>query len=156
MIRKRITFVFSVLIFALLFGTLINRISYDANFSVFDALSSASKKAHKTAVTQDLNWAYTIDDFQISPEDNYTESKISMDNKTYIVLCKNGYENKNELKILSNIENKNYEKSVKKVAEYYKNKGYNVNILEKNETMMTSFAHAGHFDLLLLREEAQK
>ena len=62
---------------------------------------------------------------------------------------------KNTLVMLSDKDNDDYRQAVQQVTAYYRALGYRIEIRECSETMMLSLAHAEHFDLFLLREEAE-
>lgn len=141
---------------ALGFGVLLNRISYDPSFSALDALTSPSKKAEGsgTAVVNG-QWAYTIEDFQLSEsEGNMEEQTVTVENTTYVVLQRRGLDKDATLRFLSNRQNEQYQDAVQTVADYYGKKGYAVSIENCSELMLQSYAHAGRFDVIVLREEA--
>lgn len=136
-------------------STLLNRASFDPNFSVIDALSSATKRTRKTTSTADsaAAWSYSADDLVLSDKAAYIEETVTVGNHRYILLRKADLPN-GTLLLLSDKNNSDYAKAVQQAAEYYGNLGYTVEIREYSETMMLSLAHAEHFDLFLLREEA--
>ncbi len=79
---------------------------------------------------------------------------MEVKNDSYVVLKKADLP-KDTLVILSDKDNSDYTKAVRQVAAYYEDLGYSVEIRKYSETMMLSLAHAGHFDLFLLRKEEQ-
>lgn len=143
--------------FLLVFGisTLLNRASFDPNFSVVDAISSATKRSHRNPSKTDTVtvWGYSVDDLALPDGSAYMEETTPIGNTSYVLLRKAELPN-GTLLILSDKDNRDYTKAVQQVAEYYEALGYTVEIREYSETMMLSLAHAEHFDLFLLREEA--
>ena len=136
----------------------LNNASYNPDFSVIDAISGATKKTHSDNDKNEAvsSWEYTKEDIALSEElfSNYTEEMIVTAGSTYKVL-----ENTSAIKktdtvvLLSDKENKTYQRAVQNIADYLKEDGYHVRIKECSETMMLSFVHAGHFDMFLMSEE---
>ena len=134
---------------------LFHNISYNPNFSVMDAISGATKKSkhNKKEMKEDPDWNYTKDDIVLSGKE-YTEESITIKNCTYKLLKnKTKFSKKEQIILLSNKEDKTYQKAVRNVADHFERQGYKVSIKQSSETMMLSLAHAGHFDLFLMREE---
>lgn len=133
-------------------GSLLNQMSYNPNFSMLDAITSASKKSKKKQTkTIDLSWSYGLEDFKLSDNDGYKEKTLTIDNKNYTLLQKDT--DSRSLTILSNKENSDYQKSVERICDFYQNQGYKINMVSSSETLFLSLAHAKHFDLLLMRKE---
>lgn len=134
----------------------LNKASFDPDFSVVDAVTGATKRSHhnssKTETDTITMWGYSEDDLVLQDETAYIEEKIEVKNDSYVVLKKADL-SKDTLVILSDKDNSDYTKAVQQVASYYEDLGYSVEIREYRETLMLSLAHAGHFDLFLLRKE---
>lgn len=158
--RRAILLVVTVVLISW-FGSFLNKVSFDPNYSAIDVFSSASKKAKKSKTTSqaDESWNYTWDDVQLSEEDGYREETIKIDNQYYTVICnenraaKRNDNNNEEMILLSNTADSSYQKAVAQLADYYAGQGYDVKVEKTGEMMMTSYAHAGRFDVFLLREE---
>ena len=133
----------------------LNNASYNPDFSAMDAITGATKKTHYDSDTGETVsvWGYSKDDVVLSGSD-YTEEMIVTAGKTYKVL-KNipSVENTDDIELLSDKGNKEYQKAVRNIADYLKEQGYHVRIRKCSETMMLSLVHAGHFDLFLMSEE---
>ena len=133
-----------------------NNASYNPDFSVIDAISGATKKSHHDKGKSDATsvWGYSKDDLALSGE-NYTEEIIKTAGKSYKVL-KNTVtvEKRDDLILLSDKGNEEYQKAVENISGYLMEQGYHVRIKECSETMLLSFVHAGRFDLFLMSEEA--
>ena len=132
----------------------LNKASFDSNFSVMDAVTGATKRSHHSLPKADMitTWGYSEDDIVLQDETAYIKKNIEVKNDSYVVLKKADLP-KDTLVILSDKNNSDYTKAVQQVAAYYENLGYLVEIREYSEIMMLSLAHAGHFDLFLLRKE---
>ena len=94
----------------------------------------------------------------MSEEDGYREETIKIDNQYYTVICNENRaakrnDNNEEMILLSNTADSSYQKAVAQLADYYVGQGYDVKVEKTGEMMMTSYAHAGRFDVFLLREE---
>lgn len=154
-LKRRLMILLVTILFVGGFSVLLNRISFDVNFSVIDAISGATKKTHrekdKTNPTE--TWSYSVDDLSLTDETAYMEETIHTETGDYILLRKTNLPD-NTLVILSDSENKKYSKAVQEIAAEYESRNYKVEIRSCHETMMLSLAHAEHFDLFLLREEA--
>lgn len=136
---------------------LLNNASYNPNFSVMDAISGATKRSKQVSKDKGngtvSDWNYTKDDIALSGKE-YKEVSITTKNSTYHLLkSKAKFSKKENIILLSSKENKTYQKAVKNVADDLKKQGYKVLIKQCSETMMLSLAHAGHFDLFLMKEE---
>lgn len=134
-----------------------NNASYNPDFSVMDAISGATKRSKHDSKDKgnetSSDWNYTKDDIALS-EKEYTEVSIITKNSTYYLLKrKTTFSKKENIILLSSKENKTYQKAVQNVADDLKKQGYKVSIKQCSETMMLSLAHAGHFDLFLMKEE---
>ena len=132
----------------------LNKASFDPDFSVVDTITGATKRSrHNSANTDKITtWRYSEEDLVLSDKKSCIEESIEVKNSSYAVLKKADL-SKDTLIILSDKDNSDYTKAVRQVAAYYENLGYLVHIREYSETMMLSLAHAGHFDLFLLRKE---
>ena len=133
----------------------LNNASYNPEFSVLDAITGATKKTqHSEAKDETVPaWGYTTDDIALSGKD-YVEEQIVIDGNTYKVLKNTkAIENADKIVLLSNKENKEYQKAVKKIADSLKEQGYKIRIKECSEMMMLSLVHTGHFDIFLMSEE---
>ena len=152
---KRRTIILLVL-FLLVTGisVFLNKASFDPNFSVMDAVTGATKRSHNNSSKTDTitTWGYSEEDLVLQDETAYIEENIEVKSDSYVMLKKANLP-KDTLVILSDKDNRDYAKAVQRVAEYYESLGYSVKIREYSETMMLSLAHAGHFDLFLLRKE---
>lgn len=136
---------------------LFHNISYNPNFSVMDAISGATKRSKQNRKNKGnetvTDWNYTKDDIALSGKE-YKEVSITAKNSTYDLLkSKTKFSKKENIILLSNKENKTYQKAVQNVADKLKKQGYKISIKQCSETMMLSLAHAGHFDLFLMKEE---
>lgn len=157
--RRAILLVVTVVLISW-FGAFLNKVSFDPSYSAIDVFSSASEKAkkQKSATQAEEPWSYTWDDVQLSEEEGYKEEKIVIGDTAYtVILNENRHIEKNtneELLLLSNFLNSSYQEAVGHLEAYYSEQGYQVKVESCSETMMTSYAHAGDFDVFLLREEA--
>lgn len=138
-------------------SVLFHNISYNPNFSVMDAISGATKRSKSNSKDKgneaSSDWNYTKDDIALS-EKEYTQVSITTKNSTYHLLkSKTKFSKKENIILLSSKENKTYQKAVQNVADDLKKQGYKISIKQCSETMMLSLAHAGHFDLFLMKEE---
>lgn len=137
-------------------AVLLNNASYNPDFSMMDAISGATKKAHKANPENEINtiWEYSKDDVGLSGE-NYVEDVIVTEGTTYKVLKNpSAMENGSDIVLLSNKEDPEYQKAVVRIADHLEKQGYSVRIKEYNEIMMLSFVHAGRFSIFLMSEEA--
>ena len=133
----------------------LNNASYNPNFSVIDAISGATKKSHRDKEQNDTvsEWGYSKDDIDLSGE-NYIEKIIITAGNTYKVLENvSTMEHADDIVILSDKGNEEYQKAVRNIADYLKEQGYCVRIKECSKIMMLSFVHAGHFDMFLMSKE---
>lgn len=153
-LKRRLIILLASLLLVIGISTLLNRASFDPNFSVVDAISSATKRSHRSSSKTDTvtPWGYSVDDLALPDEAAYIEETVSAGNSSYVLLRKANLQD-GTLLILSDKDNRDYAKAVQQVVEYYEALGYTVEIREYSETMMLSLAHAEHFDLFLLREE---
>ena len=153
-LKRRVIILLTTFLFVIGISAFLNKASFDPNFSVVDAVTGATKRSHhnssKTGMT--TTWGYSEDDLVLQDETVYIEENIEVKNDSYVVLKKADLP-QNTLVILSDKDNRDYTKAVQQVAEYYEDLGYSVEIREYSEIMMLSLAHAGHFDLFLLRKE---
>lgn len=161
----------------------LNNVSFNPNFSVVDALSGATKRSKKKAVTGKTisTWKYTREDVALKEEqyaekgqrtsegqdtkkgqhkEQYIEKILKTDEGTYRILenenAKKKIKNKTkEIILLSNKENSSYQEAVRKVASYLEKQGHSVRIKECTETMMLSMVHAGDFMVFVMSEEEQ-
>ena len=154
-LKRRLLILLASLLLVIGISTLLNRASFDPNFSVVDAISSATKRSHRNSSKTDTvtAWSYSVDDLALPDGSAYIEETTTIGNTSYVLLRKAELPN-GTLLILSDKDNRDYTKAIQQVAEYYEALGYTVEIREYSETMMLSLAHAEHFDLFLLREEA--
>ena len=134
-----------------------NNASYNPDFSVMDAISGATKRSKNDSKDKgneaSSDWNYTKADIALSGKE-YTEVLITTKNSTYHLLkSKQKFSKKQDIILLSSKENKTYQKAVQNVADDLKKHGYKVSIKQYSETMMLSLAHAGHFNLFLMKEE---
>ena len=139
----------------------LNNASFNPDFSMLDALTGATRKAHhaeseSVSESSEPLWEYTLDDIQLPEETPYVVEKIATDNETFCVLKKLGStEQKKPQILLSNSENSAYQQAVQSLAGALEAQGENVQIKEYTETVMLSMAHAEKFDYFLLRGEEQ-
>ena len=158
--RRRAILLVATVVLISWFGSFLNKVSFDPNYSAIDVFSSATKRAKKSKTTAqaDESWNYTWDDVQLSEEDGYKEETIKIEDKYYTVIRNENRaakENANkEMILLSNTSDSSYQKEVAQLADYYAGQGYDVKVEQSGEMMMISYAHAGRFDVFLLREEA--
>ena len=154
-LKRRLLILLASLLLVIGISVFLNRASFDPNFSVVDAISSATKRSHRNSSKTDTvtAWSYSVDDLALPDGSAYTEETTTIGNTSYVLLRKAELPN-GTLLILSDKDNRDYTKAIQQVAEYYEALGYTVEIREYSETMMLSLAHAEHFDLFLLREEA--
>ena len=154
-LKRRFIILLASLLLVIGISALLNRASFDPNFSVVDAISSATKRSHRNSSKTDTVtvWGYSVDELVLPDEAAYIEETVATGNTNYVLLRKADLPN-GTLLLLSDKDNRDYTKAVQQVAEYYENFGYTVEIREYSETMMLSLAHAAHFDLFLLREGA--
>ena len=154
---RRFLMILSALLIAMGFSIFLNRASFDPNFSVIDAISSATKRSHKSSSNSNTaaTWGYSAENIALPDMTAYCEGTIAVENgSSYVVLKKENLP-KNTLVMLSDKDNDDYRQAVQQVTAYYRALGYRIEIRECSETMMLSLAHAEHFDLFLLREEAE-
>lgn len=135
-------------------SVILNKASFDPDFSVVDVVTGATKHSQSDSSKTDTaaSRSYSAEDLALSDETAYVEETVEGKGNRYVVLKKSELPN-DTLVLLSDKDNTDYGEAVLQVAEYYENIGYRVEIREYSETMMLSLAHAGHFDLFLLREE---
>ena len=161
----------------------LNNVSFNPDFSVVDALSGATKRSKKKAVTGKIisTWKYTREDVALKEEQyaekgqrtskgqdtkkeqhkkQYAEKILTTDKGKYRILENKSAKKKiksetKEIILLSNKENSSYQKAVKNVASCLEKQGNSVQIKECTETMMLSMAHAGHFTVFVMSEEEQ-
>ena len=154
-LKRRLIILLASLLLVIGISVFLNRASFDPNFSVVDAISSATKRSHRNSSKTDTvtAWSYSVDDLALPDGSAYIEETTTIGNTSYVLLRKAELPN-GTLLILSDKDNRDYTKAIQQVAEYYEALGYTVEIREYSETMMLSLAHAEHFDLFLLREEA--
>ena len=132
--------------------------SYNPDFSVIDAISGATKKTHYDSDSGETVsvWGYSKDDVALSGAD-YAEETITTSGHTYKVLTHTpSVEKTDNIVLLSDKGNKEYQKAVRNVADHLKEQGYHVRIKKCSEIMMLSLVHAGHFDMFLMSEEESK
>ena len=153
-LKRRAIILFISFLFVIGISNFLNKASFDPNFSVMDAVTGATERSHHNSSKADTitTWGYSEDDLVLSDKKSCIEESIEVKNSSYAVLKKADL-SKDTLIILSDKDNSDYTKAVQQVAEYYEDLGYSVEIREYSETMMLSLAHAGHFDLFLLRKE---
>lgn len=154
-LKRRLLILLASLLLVIGISVFLNRASFDPNFSVVDAISSATKRSHRNSSKTDTAtvWSYSVDDLALPDGSAYIEETTTIGNTSYVLLRKAELPN-GTLLILSDKDNRDYTKAIQQVAESYEALGYTVEIREYSETMMLSLAHAEHFDLFLLREEA--
>ena len=153
-LKRRVIILFVSFLLVTGISIFLNKASFDPNFSVMDAVTGATKRSHHNSSKADTitTWGYSEDDIVLQDETAYIEKNIEVKNDSYVVL-KKADQPKDTLVILSDKDNSDYTKAVRQVAAYYEDLGYLVEIREYSETMMLSLAHAGHFDLFLLRKK---
>lgn len=146
-----------ILLFAAVGGISVffHNVSFNPSFSMIDALSGATKKSrHKNKENGEISkWKYEREDIAFS-DPAYAEETVTVGEKTYRILKKDS-EAEHPV-ILSNKENRDYQRAVEDIAEYLDEQGYSVRIKDCSEVMMLSLAHAGHFDIFLMSEEEQE
>lgn len=154
-IKRRFFIILATLLIVTIISAFLNRASFDPNFSVMDALSGATRRTHKNTAVSDTitTWNYSVETLALPDGTAYTEETVTTEAGSYVLLRKTDLP-QNTLVILSNQTNNDYTEAVLLIAEYYESCGFTVKIRAYNETMMLSLAHAGHFDLFLLRKEA--
>lgn len=133
----------------------LNNASYNPNFSVIDAISGATKKSHRDKEKSETVsvWGYSKDDLALSGE-KYAEEIIITAGNTYKVLENtSAMEHADDIVLLSDKGNEEYQKAVRNISDYLEKQGYHVRIKECSEIMMLSLVHAGNFDLFLMSEE---
>ena len=139
----------------------LNNASFNPDFSMLDALTGATRKAHhaeseSVSESSESLWEYTRDDIQLPEEAPYVVEKIATDHETFYVLKKSDSTEQKEPRILlSNSENSAYQQAVQSLAGVLRAQGENVQIKECTETVMLSMAHAEKFDYFLLSEVEQ-
>ena len=138
----------------ILFGVLLNRISFDENFSMIDIMTGATK--HSTAEVgsakkaEEKNWSYSPEDFGLDPADSrWTETEITADGVTYTLLM-----NDSPRVMLTDSENEDYRKASEKAVQALEQQGCEITVKPCTNTLFLSYARAGRFDVLLLRKEA--
>lgn len=181
-IRHRILVLLALIIVTGGISIFLNNVSFNPDFSVVDALSGATKRSKKKAVTGETisMWKYTIEDVALKKqkytgegsakkgqyikeaqqEERYIEKILKTEEGTYRILenesaKKKIKSKKKEIILLSNKENSSYQKAVKNIASYLKKQGDAVRIKECTETMMLSMVHAGDFTVFVMSEEEQ-
>ena len=152
-LKRRLLILLAALGVVIILSTVFNHASYDPNFSFVDAISGATRRSRRNDAETAIEWEYFTDDLALPDPTAYTEETIDTENSRYIVLQKAELSDK-PLIFLSDKNNSAYANAVQQAAQYYENAGYTVEIRTYSETMMLSLAHAEHFDLFLLREEA--
>lgn len=130
----------------------LNNLSFNPDFSLFDAMSGATEKSHQVE-NEESEWNYSRTDIQLS-DSKYTEKWITTGKSRYRILQKDS--DTKDIVILSDKENDDYQEAVGKVAGDLETKGYHVRIKKYSEIMMLSLAHAGHFDVFLMSEEVNE
>ena len=155
-LTRRLIIIAASLLVTVAVSTFLNRASFDPNFSVIDAISGATKRTRRNTQKSDAvtEWGYSFDDLALPDIATYKEETVNIGNARYVLLRKDDLP-QGTLVMLSDKEFNDYAKAVQKVAEYYKELGYTVEVRYYSETMMLSLAHEGHFDLFLLREETE-
>ncbi len=152
-LKRRLLILLAALGVVIILSTVFNHASYDPNFSFVDAISGATRRSRRTDTGATIEWAYSTADLVLPNPAAYTEETIDTENGRYIVLQKAELSDE-PLIFLSDKNNSAYANAVEQAAQYYENAGYTVEVRAYSETMMLSLAHAEHFDLFLLREEA--
>lgn len=155
-IQHRMLVLLVLMIIAGGISVFLNNASYNPDFSMIDAISGATKKSHRDKGKSETvsAWGYSKDDLALSGED-YAERIILTAGNTYKILENTAtVGNEDDIVLLSDKENEEYQKAVRNISDYLKTQGYHVRIKECSEIMMLSFVHAGHFDMFLMNEEA--
>ena len=153
-IRHRILLICIVMAIAGGISELLYNASYNPDFSVLDAISSATKKSHSKknkTKKEDSVWHYTIADIALENESQYLETDIVTDTGTYKVLQRNVLPEK--VTVLSNKKDADYEAAASAVATYFEKQGYTVSVKSCTIEMMLSLAHAERFDIFVMSEE---
>lgn len=136
-------------------------VSFNPSFSAMDLVTSASKKSRQKtkedSAEKVADWEYTLDDLVLSEPENYAETEITSNGKTYHILKnKAKISEENDLILLSDKEDSFYQAAVQKIADALEQQGYQVTVKTYSKTMMLSMAHAGRFDIFLMSEEGQQ
>ena len=156
--KKTVRGILILLIMTAVLGAMsyfLSSVSYNPNFTVFDAISGATQKYRLLDMPETSSaWAYTRDKVALTGEDGYSEEQITVEDKTYTLLIRDSADEDGELVFVSNKGDLSYRNAVKKIAAQLEEEGKKVKIKEYTETMMLSLVHAGHFDLFLMSEEA--
>ena len=148
-----------VILFLIVLGIslLLNNLSFNPSFSVLDAVSGATRKAHRSRGRQEMisDWSYSREELALSENDSYTENLIVPGKTAYRILENNSRKTDGKTAILlSNKEDVSYQNAVNEVAAYLTEQGYDIQIKEYPETMMLSMVHAGKFTFFLMDQEA--
>ena len=152
-LKRRLLILLAALGVVIILSTVFNHASFDPNFSFVDAISGATRRSRRNDAETAIKWEYSTADLVLPNPAAYTEKTIDIKSGHYIVLQRAELSDK-PLIFLSDKNNSAYANVVEQAAQYYENAGYTVEVRAYSETMMLSLAHAEHFDLFLLREEA--
>ncbi len=160
--KRRITILLIVVLLIAALGSLCNKISYDPNFSMVDAMTGASKRKEREEKRTEENtpaetkeeWDYSLDRLALSEDDPKLSIVSVVDGKKeYRLLRANEKGDSREIVLLANSENADYLSSVQAVAVLLTEQGYTVSVRKYSETMFTSLAHAKKFDVIVIGEE---
>lgn len=115
--KSRLMILFITILFVGSFSIFLNRVSFDANFSVIDAISGATKQTHrkKDKANTVETWSYSIDDLSLPDKTAYIEETIHTETGDYVLLRKANLPN-DTLVILSDSENRDYSKAVQSLC----------------------------------------
>lgn len=136
-------------------------VSFNPSFSAVDLVTSASKKSRQKtkedSTEKAADWGYTLDDLALSEPENYEETEITANGKTYHILKNTAkISEEDDLIILSDKEDSFYQTAVQDVVDALEQQGYQVTIKTYSKTMMLSMVHAGRFSIFLMSEEEQQ
>ena len=156
-IKRRIIILLAAFLLVSGISLLLNRASFDPDFNMLDVITGASEKSHDDSSEEsggEAAWGYSAEDLALEDEGAYTEEPADTGDGRYLLLRRADLP-KGTLRILSDRESPEYSEAVQRVAAYYESLGYTTDVRECGNSMMLALAHAGKFDLFLLREEAE-
>lgn len=155
-LRRRLILVLALFLLAGGLALFLNKVSFDQNFSVLDAVTGSSKRIHRESDGERAAWRYTREDLMLPDTQRYTETTLDTGKARYRVLWDlDSRETSGTITLLSNREDRDYAQAVQDVAAALEKQGYSVRCAAYGETMMLSQAHAGRFDVFVLCEEVQ-
>lgn len=155
-LQRRLILVLALLLLAGGLALLLNKASFDPNFSVLDAITGSTKRIHRESDGENAAWRYTREDLMLPEEARCEETILDTGETRYRLLWNRESEGTSEtIMLLSNREDSDYQRAVRNVTAALENQGYTVRCAAYGETMMLSRAHAGRFDVFILCEEVQ-